>query len=82
LPVFSESIWSDGAVGHKRSSYFRVSHRVQARTRTACDKVLGCSNTISMLEGMYGVVYRIQFQVQNSKKRWHCSGQTLDWAGP
>src|SRR5271165_6497731 len=39
LPVFSESIWSDGAVGHKRSSYFGVSHRVQARTRSACDKV-------------------------------------------
>src|SRR6202011_4643929 len=35
LPVFSESIWSDGAAGHKRSSYFRVSHHVQARTRTA-----------------------------------------------
>src|ERR1700675_1742971 len=33
LPVFSELIWSDGAAGHKRSSYFEVSHRVQARTR-------------------------------------------------
>src|ERR1700730_17373810 len=39
LSVFSESIWSDGAAGHKRSSYFEVSHRVQARTRTACDRV-------------------------------------------
>src|ERR1700726_1212459 len=39
LPVFSESIWGDGAAGHKRSSYFGVSHRVQARTRTACDRV-------------------------------------------
>src|SRR5271165_4648042 len=45
LPVFSESIWSDGAVGHKGSSYFGVSHRVQARTRTACDKVWGEANT-------------------------------------
>src|ERR1700730_1700133 len=33
LPVFSESIWSDGTAGHKRSSYFAVSHCVQARTR-------------------------------------------------
>src|SRR5208282_5062518 len=39
LPVFSESIWSDGAASHVRSSYFRVSHLVQARTRSACDKV-------------------------------------------
>src|SRR5580704_6270177 len=37
--VFSESIWRDGAAGHKRSSYFGVSHRVHARTRMACDKV-------------------------------------------
>src|ERR1700732_5350594 len=39
FPVFSESIWRDGAAGHKRSSYFGVSHRVHARPRTACDKV-------------------------------------------
>src|ERR1700738_5651444 len=31
LPVFSESIWSEGAAGHNRSSYFGVSTRVQAR---------------------------------------------------
>jgi hypothetical protein len=35
LPVFSQSIWSDGAAGHNRSSYFGVSHGVQARTRMA-----------------------------------------------
>jgi hypothetical protein len=34
LPVFSESIWSDGAAGHKRSSYLEfltVRKRTQER---------------------------------------------------
>src|SRR4030088_1620955 len=47
LPVFSESIWSDGTAGHKRSSYFAASHCVQARTRTACDRVWREAKTIS-----------------------------------
>src|SRR5580692_1116665 len=46
LPVFSESIWGDGAASHKRSSWFRVSHRVQVRTRTACDKFWRQAETI------------------------------------
>src|SRR5437016_2236796 len=36
LPVFSESIWSDRAAGHNRSSYFgflTVSRRAQGRSR-------------------------------------------------
>src|SRR6202047_45383 len=53
LPVFSESIWSDGTAGHKRSSYFAVSHCMQARTRTACDRVWREANTISKW-GLYG----------------------------
>jgi hypothetical protein len=47
LPVFSESIWGDGAACHKRSSYFGVSHCAQACTRTACDRVWRAANKIS-----------------------------------
>ena len=35
LPVFSESIWSDGPLAIREVSCFGVSHRVQSRTRTS-----------------------------------------------
>src|ERR1700736_6796827 len=54
FPVFSESIWRDGAAGHKRSSCFGVSHRVHARTRTASDKVWREANTIWLAHSWRG----------------------------
>src|SRR5258707_4603703 len=62
LPVFSQSIWSDGAARHNRSSYFGVSHRVQARTRTAFPALAGGFFQRIALDALSRKVYRLTTQ--------------------